>query len=46
MNTTGMAAQNLWERACPRRRYVRRHQCWMCNRHRGQSPLPQGLWST
>jgi len=29
--------RNLWERACSRRRCVRRHQCWLCRRLREQA---------
>ncbi|AWM90330.1 hypothetical protein DJ564_05625 [Pseudomonas sp. 31-12] len=30
-------AVNLWERACPRWRWVRRRKCLMINRYRGQA---------
>ena len=27
----------LWERACPRWRWISQHQCWMLWPHRGQA---------
>ncbi|MNO75559.1 hypothetical protein D3C76_666130 [compost metagenome] len=33
----------LWERACSRRRCIRRHQCWMCRPLREQARSHRGI---